>query len=205
MSRNNAPALATRIAFVNNTIQGTNGHDVFLGYDTSECVFEGNTINGSTDPGNGFYAKIDNADWTVRSNTGLSANATPLVAVDGYSTSNAIEICWNDYVSAGSGILLGLTPNHPVGSVWAYRNTWQIANQAATNLTVTDLEVGDDVVQYTNAAANSHGWVDSSANVTATFTGEECVGSGKKYVDSSGNLVVPYAPTYRGTRGHEVQ
>jgi hypothetical protein len=205
MSRSNAPAISTRVAFVNNTTQGTNGHDVFLGYDTADCVFERNTINGSTDPGNGFYAKIDNADWTVRNNTGLSANSTPLVAIDGYSTSNAIEICWNDYASAGNGILLGLTPNHAVGSVWAYRNTWQIANQAATNLTVTDLEVSDDVVQYTNASANSHGWIDSSANVTATFTGEECVGSGKKYVDSSGNLVAPYAAACRGTRGHEVQ
>lgn len=198
----NGASVSSYIGFVRNVIYGTNNHDVVLGYSTNKFVFEGNTISGN-DTGHGFYAKVKNSNWSVRANVGLSSNAAELVQVDGYDTSNNIEVCWNNYKSTGNGWLWGLTAVTALGNIWSYRNTWQIAQHTLSNVTISSLSFANDVCKFTNGSANSHGIVSSGTITSGSYSGEECVGTGE-YVDTSGALIGSYRTSYLGTRGWEV-
>ena len=203
MSRR-AGGYSNYIFMSHNTYLHLNGYVAFLGYSTNKVVAEFNTINNNT-LGEGFYAKINNKNWSIRANTGLAGNSRPLFGIDGYSTSDNIEVCWNNYKSSGDGALLGLTPDTPIGNVWLYRNTWQVADQRVANVTVNNLVVAKDVVTYTNSGANSHGWLyKNGASVSAHFSGESCVRSGSGCTDSSGNLTGSARTSYLGLLGHEI-
>lgn len=187
---------------VGNIFNNLPAHDFFLAYFVNKFVAERNVITNCG--GHGFYAKTNNTNWSIRFNTGLTGNTAELCSVDAYATADNIEICWNNYKSTGSGYILG--PNHPasasIGTVWSYRNTWQIANQLRDGVTVGNLVVINDVIKYTNGSANSHGFaeVNGGAFTASSFTGEECVGTGM-YVDDTGNLINAYVAQL-GLRGH---
>ena len=207
MSRNNG-YFSNYVFMSHNTIVGLNTYDIFLGYQANKFVAEGNTISNNIGDGHGFYAKITNQNWSIRGNVGLIGNSTALYNVDGYSTSNNIEVSWNNYKSSGDGASFGLTPSVAIGTVWQYRNTWQVGQQHVANMTVTNLLVANDVLTYTGGSANTHGWFyDKQAVapvVTAKFSGEECVLRGSSCTDTSGKLTGTARTNYLGVRGFEI-
>lgn len=194
-------SLAQYIALVGNTIQGTTGYDILLGYNTQYLLAEGNSIQNNT--GLGFYAKTNNSNWSVRANTGTSGNTGSLIAADGYSpAANSIEVCWNLYDTSGGGWLVGPDLPGPIGPLWSNRNTWVIGAHTLSYDSAT-LTVVNDVVQF-SGTANSHGWsiINSGSFTSSSFTGEDAVGAGP-FVDSSGNLTGSYT-SLLGTRGYQV-
>lgn len=213
MCRNNV--VCSRISFTHNVIEGTLNHDIFLGYDTNKGVFSDNTI--SNNRWHGCYLKINNSNWSIRNNTGLTGNidsaasgttdADGIATFDGYETTNNVEVCWNNWKSTGRGLSYDRTPAVTITNIYSYRNTWQIKSHQVWNMTVNPLSVRNDVVQYTDALANSHGYrlVNDAAppSVTGTYTGEECVGRGVTIVDANGLLTGTYRTNYLGLRGHE--
>jgi len=205
MSRNNG-SYSNYVFMSHNTVSASNGYDLFLGYATNKFVAENNTLNNIN--GNGFYAKINNANWSIRANTGLQGNTGPLYDIDGYSTSNNIEIAWNNFKSAGDGANMGLTPTTAIGNVWQYRNTWQVGQHYIANMTVQNLTVANDVMTFTGTSASTHGWyyekVVATPSVTGKFTGEECVVRGTGCVDATGKLTGTARTNYLGLRGFEV-
>lgn len=206
MSRNNG-SYSNYVFMSHNTVSAANGYDLFLGYATNKFVAENNTISNAD--GNGFYAKINNQNWSLRANTGLVGNKGPLYDIDGYSTSNNIEISWNNYKSAGDGANMGLTPSTPIGNVWQYRNTWQVGQHYIANMTVQNLVVANDVMTFSGTSASTHGWyyekVVATPSVAGKFTGEECVVRGTTgCVDASGKLTGAARTSYLGLRGSEV-
>ncbi|MFT3929933.1 MAG: hypothetical protein QM709_06510 [Spongiibacteraceae bacterium] len=206
MSRNGG-SFSNYVFMSHNTITKSNNYDTFLGYYVNKFVAQNNTINNSTGGNNaGFYAKITNSNWSIRANTGLVGNSAPLYTADAYSTSNNIEVAWNNFKSSGPGAEFGLTPSTAIGNIWQYRNTWQVGMQSVVNVTINSLTVKNDVLTYTNSSANSHGWYyqtdAATPKVTATFAGEECVKYSSGCTDTSGKLTGSGA-TYFGLRGHE--
>ena len=197
------PGVAQYNSFIRNTITGTNGYDVFLGYYTQYTVVEGNQISNSTDLT--FYPKVSNDTFVVRNNVGLSGNSGTLVRFDGYSpASSNCEACWNNWKSTSFGAQFGPDTGGTVGPYQAYRNTWQIANHEVDNVPVSAVTVVNDVVKYTNAGANSHGFVISGGSITTpSFSGEELVALNGTFVDSSGNLTGS-GLAYLGLRGSQI-
>lgn len=187
-----------------NTIQGNNGYDFFLGYNTQFGVAEENSFSGCSD--NGIYLKIGNSDWTIRNNIYFSgANTGDLVSTDAYTPASAsIEVCYNLVKTTGSGWLIGLTASSPEGSLWSYRNTWIVSQQTIQSVTASSMTVINDVVQYKNSGADSHGWLSVGGGTFTSFSasGEECVGTAT-YTDSNGNLMGAFS-SYVGTRGYQV-
>lgn len=200
----NGSALTQYVAIVGNTVEGNNGFDVFLFYNTQYTVVENNALSNIADLA--FYFKIGNENASVRNNTMLTGNTGSLLSTDAYNNpfaSNSIEVSFNKVITSGNGWLVGLTPNAPETNLWSIRNTWVVNSQQIQNVTAS-MTVIDDAVEYSNASANSHGWI-SSGGTFASFvaSGEECVGHSISAVDSSGNLMGAYL-TYIGTRGAQI-
>lgn len=213
-SDDNSPNVTQYLSFIGNTIEGLNGYDAFLAYSTEYCLFENNTcngINGAVASGC-FYAKDSgNSYWTVRNNTGLTGNTATfgtqsLVLISDFSTVQYVEIVWNNFASTGSGVYLEIGNGGSVSDIYLGRNTWQIDAHAITGSNLTGaIYITDDVNQFTDSAANSHGWYSPGGYVLsdATYAGEECVGLNGNFVNSGGDLVSPYTE-YFGERGWQV-
>lgn len=208
MSRDNPPNVSSRGFISRCTFNQTLAHDYMLGYQTQYWTFELNTLAGVND-GNGFYAKLDlNDTWTIRGNTGLSANTgRGMVELDNYNGVTNVDVCWNNYYSTGAGIYYGPdTGGTGISGIASYRNTWQISEHTVDGIPLSTLAVTDDVNQFTTDAANSHGYqtINSGSISSATYTGEECVGLNGGFVTSGGALQGTFRSNYIGTRGHEI-
>ena len=203
-SGNNSPSWTEYIAFVDNDIQGTGFSSVFLGYSTRYLVAERNTL-GNSDL-HGWSAKIRNQYWTIAGNTGIATNTSELFNASDYDITDSIEVCWNNYSTSGNGMLFELgngdTETGPT-NIWSYRNTWQMDHHQV-HWDPVGMTVENDVIEYTTAAADPHGWVWSNTADVGSYSGEECVGRGVNIVDANGLLTGTYRTNYLGLRGHEV-
>jgi hypothetical protein len=212
-SDDNLPSVTKYMSFVGNTIEGTNSYNAFIGYATQYCLFENNICNGINGVGNGcFYAKLGgNSYWSVRNNIGLAGNTASVdgqsfVMIEDYNTVSFVEIVWNNYMSSGAGVRLVTGDGAVVDNIFLGRNTWQIAAHVLTGPPnpADTITTTDDVNQFTDSAANAHGWIlNGSLLPGATFTGEKCVGFNGGFVDSAGDLQGSYVQ-YLGAYGHQV-
>lgn len=206
----NAPAITSRNIIKNCVWNDTLNHEPVLGYGTAYVCIHDCTMAGVNDV-TGWYAKDDiYTFWSVRGCTGLAANSVEMVRMDCYPAtagSGNIEICWNNYKSSGPGVNIGTTPGSTVNGVYLFRNSWQVAEQLVNGGAVAGLVVTSDVVKYTNASANAHGWqlINSGTNTSPSYSNEECVGLNFADINSTtGKLQGPSRSTYLGIRGYEV-
>jgi hypothetical protein len=214
MCDDNHPSLGQRIFTSGCSCNGTNGYDVFLGYYVQNVVHEWFTCNGvNTDIM--FYPKLGtNSTWTIRSVTALnSSNTGVLCRMDNYNGTANVDIGWCNYRSSGAGLYYG--PNGGgtgISSINSFRNTYQVSEHTidggTATISVSGLTVTADVVVFTNASANIHGYhlVGVGASLSsAAFSGEECVGLNIAAVTAStGNLTGTYRASYESLRGCEL-
>lgn len=202
MSTNNNPNYTQYVAFVGNTFQGSGFADFFLAYYTKYVLIENNSISNNSY--NSFYAKLENKYWSIRRNVGMTGNSRELFEVSDYAAADSFELCWNKYNSSGDCTAYWMGNGAGATNIWYSRNTW-IGNRHYSHISpINPLVITNDVFQFSDSSASSHGWVlEDGATLTATYSGEECVGRGATFLDSSGNLTGSYL-TYKGTRGCEV-
>ena len=197
-----ATTIGERLAISSNTM-ASNGYMLFLGYRTSKAVIENNTL-GQTST-NGFYAKIENSDWSVRANTGLNASTTGrLLTVDAYDTTSDIEASYNNFKTSSVGMQVGPNSGGGITNVWDMRNTWQITHNLVTTVSV----IGP---WFTTANATLYDGVDPDANEPTaggvmTITSDRLLlsGTATDFMNTSTGELIGSAASNIGTRGHEV-
>lgn len=203
-SRNNNPSRSSCISIISNIFNGSGNSDLMLGYFCDKLLFADNTI--SSNSWHGAYAKYDCNYWSIRNNAGLTTNSGSLLNVSDYGPITYLHLSYNNYKSTGSGMdyVLGNSASLQVTNIFSGRNTWQILNHNSQNQDINPITINNDVMVYTDATANAHGWLLSTSVITGTYNGEECVGLNGTFVTASGVLTGTYRTNYLGTRGHEI-
>lgn len=196
MSRN-GDSSANYCSIINNTFAGLDAHDAFLGYDAYRGVFSGNTFANNDGPG--CYLKNNNRYWSVRNNVGLnSSNTAELCQIDTYDTATDIEICWNNYRTSGHGI--GTNQSGALGTIYDYRNTWNVGSNATENNASGTWNATRNVVLYDSG---TQGYSVSSSGVTINRT-ELLAATTGLITEATGLLTGTDRTNYLGIRGHEV-
>jgi hypothetical protein len=209
MSRANDGATGQRLSIMRNAFLGTNGRDILLGYGTRKVVIEANSIsNNIGSNSHGFYAKIDNQQWSIRANTSGTGNTSELADIDNYDPGvDEIEVAWNYYRTTGVGLHVG--PNNGdtavFGTLSDYRNTWIGDYNLAETIPAGSWNATRNVVVHDGTYTQGYGRAASLLTITrtgicASDSSDSCDGN----VDSNGLLTGADRTNYLGIRGHEV-
>lgn len=186
-------------SIIGNVYEGTPATTLFLAYYTHKGVIEGNSVTNNTGSANGFYLKSNNQYWSVRNNVGLAGNASRLVEVDTWgAVASDIEVCWNNYRTTDYGI--GVNHTGTFGTMWDYRNTWNVNSNTATNTATGTWNATRNVVLYN---VGNQGYQLDSSSVTINRTDLLAATSGL-INESTGKLVSTYITSNYGTHGFEV-
>lgn len=209
-------------AIVGNDFYRCDDMDTVLCYNSFDHVFEGNVITGGygtvANGGWGYFIKggfstPSNQRHTIRANRGVqSGNTRPLAFCSAFTAQikGDIEVCWNSYVSAGTGTAegvgagafgIGQSPAETnYGAFWSYRNSWRVPFH-----TLYGLDAGgpftfqNEAVQHNGSHAN--GYQILSCAVTPTL---DVLAEATGLLDPTTNLLTPAYAANRGTHGCEV-
>lgn len=210
----------SHFAHCRNTYHQCHNMDLVLGYNTFDALFEGNFVTGgyggTYNPSWGYFIKgNDCARHSVRANRAISSGIVrPLVYTSSFVSGFRkydIEACWNNFKggatvgrpSGGFPLGQGEDAEDFYGSIWSYRNNWNISHHQWETGDYGPYEFENDSIQHSGVFTDGFDMTQVISPAEIIKTNLQTGTSGM--FDGTTNLLTGAARTAGlGTHGCEV-